>query len=330
MLSYHLMALSWLSYSAMRWLSLAMPLGDCRDAVQTTIWYIRRSCLVLFGTILLNRNALVLHKLNFLDYIIIFPMLMQLHWSSLWSVHLYILFTSTLCSVHLSPIAGCACWFSSRYAVFSFPRCTCCHLSGNPHCRFLSSLVILYSSALLTRLHVHCWTLLVISFKVCLSTNHQLQFSARKCTARYFLPALLVWWKLAVGVVLESGMVNPHFYITAPTRSHLLQLLRLSCWLVKIDSEVDIPVAAVYLRILETESGLPRLSRVLILDCNYDMQLLDSSVGAFAITSLVVNTFHGALFQRFQCGDCLRQGLLQFRHSLCPLLTLLLCQRLIL
>ena len=40
-----------------------------------------------------------------------------------------------------------------------------------------------------------------------------------------------------------------------------------------------------YLGIVETESGSPRLSRDLILVCNLCMQLLDSSVGAFAITS---------------------------------------------
>ena len=45
-----------------------------------------------------------------------------------------------------------------------------------------------------------------------------------------------------------------------------------------------------YLGIVETESGSPRLSRDLIWDCNLGIRLLDSSVGAFAITSL------GALF----------------------------------
>jgi len=42
----------------------------------------------------------------------------------------------------------------------------------------------------------------------------------------------------------------------------------------------------VYLGIVETESGSPRLSWDLIRDCHLDMSLLDSSVGAFAITSL--------------------------------------------
>jgi hypothetical protein len=46
----------------------------------------------------------------------------------------------------------------------------------------------------------------------------------------------------------------------------------------------------VYLRIVETESGSPRLSRDLIRDRDMRMRLLDSSVGAFAITS------RGALF----------------------------------
>ena len=41
-----------------------------------------------------------------------------------------------------------------------------------------------------------------------------------------------------------------------------------------------------YLGTAETESGSPRLSRDLIRDCNLDMRLLDSSVGAFAIISL--------------------------------------------
>jgi hypothetical protein len=46
----------------------------------------------------------------------------------------------------------------------------------------------------------------------------------------------------------------------------------------------------VYLGIVETESESTRLSRNLIRDCDLRMRLLDSSVGAFAITSL------GALF----------------------------------
>ena len=41
-----------------------------------------------------------------------------------------------------------------------------------------------------------------------------------------------------------------------------------------------------YLGIVETESGSPRLSRDLIRVCNLCMRLLDSSVGAFATTSL--------------------------------------------
>jgi hypothetical protein len=42
----------------------------------------------------------------------------------------------------------------------------------------------------------------------------------------------------------------------------------------------------VYLGIVETESGSPGLIRDLIWVCNLCMRLLDSSVGAFAITSL--------------------------------------------
>jgi hypothetical protein len=43
----------------------------------------------------------------------------------------------------------------------------------------------------------------------------------------------------------------------------------------------------VYLRIVETELGLPRLSRDLIRVCNLCMRLLAASVGAYAITSLL-------------------------------------------
>jgi len=46
----------------------------------------------------------------------------------------------------------------------------------------------------------------------------------------------------------------------------------------------------VYRGIVETELGTPRQSRDLIRDCDLRMRLLDSSVDAFAITSL------GALF----------------------------------
>jgi hypothetical protein len=46
----------------------------------------------------------------------------------------------------------------------------------------------------------------------------------------------------------------------------------------------------VYLNIVETELGSPRLRQDLIRDCDVRIQLLDVSVGAFAITSL------GALF----------------------------------
>jgi hypothetical protein len=46
----------------------------------------------------------------------------------------------------------------------------------------------------------------------------------------------------------------------------------------------------VNLKIVETESGSPRLSRELFRDCKMGMQLHDSSVGAFAMNTL------GALF----------------------------------
>jgi len=91
---------------------------------------------------------------------------------------------------------------------------------------------------------------------------------------------------LAVGVDFDSGTVIPLLHVVAPPTTHLIRLLQVSCRLVRSDSEVDFPVAAVYLGIVETESGLPRLSRDLIRDCNLGMQLLDSSVGAFTITSL--------------------------------------------
>jgi hypothetical protein len=42
----------------------------------------------------------------------------------------------------------------------------------------------------------------------------------------------------------------------------------------------------VYLGIVETGSGSPRQSRDLIRACNLGMWFIDSSVGAFAITSL--------------------------------------------
>ena len=48
-----------------------------------------------------------------------------------------------------------------------------------------------------------------------------------------------------------------------------------------------------YLWIVEPELGSPRLSRNLIRDSNMGMRHLDSSVGAFAITSL------GALHRTF-------------------------------
>jgi len=49
-------------------------------------------------------------------------------------------------------------------------------------------------------------------------------------------------------------------------------------------------IAAAYLSIEETKWGLPRMSWDHIQDCSLNLQLLDSSVGVFAITSV------GALF----------------------------------
>ena len=75
-------------------------------------------------------------------------------------------------------------------------------------------------------------------------------------------------------------------YVVAPPTTHLIRLLRVPYPLVRLYSEVDFPVAAEYLGIVETESGSPRLSRDLIRDCNLGMRLLDSTVGACAITSM--------------------------------------------
>ena len=58
-----------------------------------------------------------------------------------------------------------------------------------------------------------------------------------------------------------------------------------------------------YLGIVKTESGSPRLSRDLIRGCNITMRLLDSSVGAFAITSTLVNAFHSVSFLHFRYGN---------------------------
>jgi len=91
---------------------------------------------------------------------------------------------------------------------------------------------------------------------------------------------------LAVGVVFDSGTVFPLLYVVAPLTANPFRLLQVPYRLVRLYSEVDFPVAAVYLGIVETESGSPRLSRDLIRDCNLDMRFLDSYVGVFAITSL--------------------------------------------
>ena len=60
------------------------------------------------------------------------------------------------------------------------------------------------------------------------------------------------------GVVFDSGMVIPLLYVVAPPTSNALQ---------------------------PCISGLLRLSRDLFRDCNLGMWLIESSVGAFAITS---------------------------------------------
>ena len=91
---------------------------------------------------------------------------------------------------------------------------------------------------------------------------------------------------LAVGVVCDSSSVIPLLYVVAPLKANPFRLLRVPYRLVRLYSEVDLPVAALYLGIVETESGSPRLSQDLIRDCNFDMQFLDLYVGVFAITSL--------------------------------------------
>jgi len=119
----------------------------------------------------------------------------------------------------------------------------------------------------LTLLHVHWLTLLEISSKVHSSTDLQLQFSAGKCAPRCFLPALLVRWFLAVGVGFDSGTVIPLLYVIASPTTDPLQLLRVPYRLVRVASEVDFPVAAVYLGIvtwtcgflIHLEVGLPSL-----------------------------------------------------------------------
>jgi hypothetical protein len=94
----------------------------------------------------------------------------------------------------------------------------------------------------------------------------------------------------AVGVVFDSGTVIPLLYVVAPPTTNPLRLLQVPYRLDRLDSEVDLPVSAVCLGIVETESGSPRLSWDLIRVCNLCMWLLYSSVGAFAITSLCAHT----------------------------------------
>jgi len=89
-----------------------------------------------------------------------------------------------------------------------------------------------------------------------------------------------------VGVVYDSGTVIPLLYVVAPLKANPFRLLRVPYRLVRLYSEVDLPVAAVYLGIVETESGSPRLNQDLIRDCSFNMRFLDSYVGVFAITSL--------------------------------------------
>jgi len=87
----------------------------------------------------------------------------------------------------------------------------------------------------------------------------------------------------------------------------------------------------VYLGIVQTESESPRLSQDLMWDCDLGMQLLDESVGVFAITSLgalsqfseyhccffsmctcrchpsiLVNAFHSVSFLHFRYSNCSR------------------------
>jgi len=54
-----------------------------------------------------------------------------------------------------------------------------------------------------------------------------------------------------------------------------------------------------YFGIFGTESGVLRLSQDLIRDCDLCMQLLDASVGAFAIVSLCAHAAASLLY-----GEC--------------------------
>jgi len=86
-------------------------------------------------------------------------------------------------------------------------------------------------------------------------TNFQLWFSAGKCAPRCFLPALPVQWLLEVGVHFDSGEVIPLWYLIALPMTNPLWDLQVPYQLVRLDFQVNIPVAAVYLGIAETESG---------------------------------------------------------------------------
>ena len=55
-------------------------------------------------------------------------------------------------------------------------------------------------------------------------------------------------------------------------------------------------MSVVYLGIVETDLGSPRLSRDLVRDCNLDMRLIDSSEGVFAITSLCAHAAASVLY----------------------------------
>ena len=113
---------------------------------------------------------------------------------------------------------------------------------------------------------------------------------------------------LAVRVGFDYGTVVLLLNVVALPTTNPLQLLRVPYRLVRIDSKVDFPVAAVYLGMVEIELELPRLIWDLGWGCNLGMRILDSSLGAFAITSL------HALFA------CLRVELLILLYVHLPLL----------
>jgi len=122
-------------------------------------------------------------------------------------------------------------------------------------------------------------TLLVISSKVHSSAYLHLRYSTSKCDPGCFLPALPVRWLLVVVLVLHSSIVIPLLYIAPALTTNPLQLLLVPYLLVKPDAEVT------FWRQL-CIWGFSRLGQDLFRDCNMGMWLIDSSVGAFAITSL--------------------------------------------